>query len=126
MNDIRELMLKSLDGQLSQKEKNDLKVGLEGSEKLQKEMHDYELLRESLANTDFSFGKGFSDRIMQKLEKPQLDLFGSFKNIAISSAAAIALLLISVYFMDGSIDLDALYGIHGYSVEEEFYSFLNL
>lgn len=126
MNDIRELMLKSLDSQLSQKEKNDLKVGLEGSEKLQKEMRDYELLRESLANTDFSFGEGFSDRIMQNLEKPPLDLFGSFKNIAIYSAAAIALLLISVYFMDGSFDLDALYGIHGYSVEDEFYSFLNL
>lgn len=126
MNDIRELMLKSLDSQLSQKEKNDLKVGLEGSEKLQKEMHDYELLRESLANTDFSFGKGFSDMVLQNLEKSPLDLFGSFKNIAISSAAAIALLLISVYFMDGSFDLDAFYGIHGYSVEEEFYSFLNL
>lgn len=126
MNDIREMMLKSLDNQLTQKEQNDLKIALEDSETLRKEMDEYELIRKSLAGSDFSFGKGFSHNLMQKLEKPRLDLFGSFKNIAISSAAAIALLLISVYFMDGSVDLDALYGIHGYSVEEEFYSFLNL
>lgn len=126
MNDMRELMLKSLDSELTQEERNELKIALEGSEELRKEMKDYEAIRGSLASSDFSFDEGFSTRIMQKLVKPQLDLFGSFKNIAISSVAAIALLMISVYFMDGSLDLDALYGLEGYSVEEEFYSFLNL
>jgi len=125
MNDVRELMLKSLESTLTQDEQIKLKNALDTSEAMRKEMQDYELIRESLASSEPSFGEGFSNRVMQKLAKPQIDLFGSFKNIAISSVAAIALLMISVYFMDGSLDLDALYGIQGYSVEEEFYSFLN-
>jgi len=87
---------------------------------------DYDLISDTLANSDFRFKKGFSERVMQRLEQKKIDLFSSFKMVALTSAAAAVILIVSVYFIDGSLDLDALFGLHNYSAEEEFYSLLNI
>jgi len=86
---------------------------------------DHNLISDTLSNYNFRFKKGFSDRVIQRLEQKKLDLFSSFKMVALSSAAAVAILIFSVYLIDGSLDIDALFGLHNYSAEEEFYSLLN-
>lgn len=96
------------------------------AEKKLNEIQDYELINETLANLNFGFREGFSGRVMQKLENRQIDLFSSFKKVALTSVAAVAILIVSVYFTDGSLNLDALFGLHNYSAEEEFYSLLNI
>lgn len=125
MDEIRELILKSLSEDLNQTEKEKLGNALNNSEDLRKEMADYEKISNSLSGSDFAFNEGFSDRVMHKLKNSQIDLWGSFKSVALSSVAAIAILLISIYFIDGSLNLDSLFGLQGYSVEDEFYSLLN-
>jgi len=124
MYNIKELMLKSLDAELNDDEKFLLEEELAKSSSLRKEMEDYYSIREALQKDDFNFSDEFDEKLISKI-KPIYDLFGSFKKIALSSAVAIALLIISIYFMDGSININSLFGIHSYPVEEEFYSFLN-
>jgi len=91
-----------------------------------KEIEDYSLISEALSNSDFKFKEGFSDRLMQKLDKQNIDLFSRFKRIGYTAAAAVAILVVSVYFTDGSLSLDAFYGLQNYSAEQEFYSLLNI
>lgn len=125
MDEIRELMFKSLSEDLTQAEKEKLEDAINNSEDLKNEVADYEKIENSLSESDFTFKEGFSDRVMKKLNNSQIDLWGSFKNVALSSVAAIAILLISIYFIDGSINIDSIFGLQGYSVEDEFYSLLN-
>ena len=88
------------------------------------EVHDYEIINDALAGMDYSFSQGFTDRVMQRLDNRSVDLFSSFKKVALTSAAAVALLVMSVYFTDGSLSLDSLFGLQNYSAEQEFYSLL--
>lgn len=124
MDNIKELMLKSLDAELSDDEKILLKGELAKSSSLRKEMGDYSSIREALQSDDYDFSDEFDDKIIARI-KSVYDLFGSFKKIALSSAIAILLLIASIYLMDGSLNINSLFGIHSYPVEEEFYSFLN-
>lgn len=126
MDNVKQLLIKSLIEDLNDLEYVKLKKALESNEDLKKEFDDYNRIKTSLENTNYSFNNGFSKRVMHKIASIENDLWGSFKSIAISSAAAIVLILLSIYFIDGSLNLDAIFGLHGYSVEEEFYSFLNI
>ncbi len=124
MDNIKELMLQSLDAEISDDEKILLEEELAKSSSLRKEMEDYYSIREALQPEDYNFSDEFDDKLISRI-KPVYDLFGSFKKIALSSAVAIVLLIASIYFMDGTINVNSLFGIHSYPVEEEFYSFLN-
>ena len=86
---------------------------------------DYNLISDALADSDFRFKAGFSDRVMQKIVQQKIDLVSSFTKVALTSAAAVAILIGSVYFTDGSLNFDSLIGLQNYSAEQEFYSLLN-
>ncbi len=124
MDNIKELILKSLDAELSDDEKVLLEEELRKSSSLRKEMEEHIAIRETLQSVDYNFSTEFEDKLMSRI-KPVIDLFGSFKKIALSSAVAIALLIVSIYIMDGNININSLFGIHSYPIEDEFYSFLN-
>lgn len=124
MYNIKELMLKSLDAELNDDEKFLLEEELKKSSSLRKEMEDYYTIREALQQEDYNFSDEFDEKLISKI-RPVYDLFGSFKKIALSSAAAIVLLMLSIYIMDGTININSLFGLNSYPVEEEFYSFLN-
>ena len=124
MDDIRNIMLRSFDDELSIQDREILDDALLSSDELRKEYDEYLQMRELLSDTQFKFSKNFSQNVVEAIKKQRFDLYGSFKMIAFSSAAAILILFLSVYVMDGSINLDSLFGLHGYSVEDEFYSFL--
>ena len=69
----------------------------------------------------YDFDKGFSDAVLDRLFPLALKMKGeidfvrnmnfAFKSIAISGVAAIVLLLISIFLIDGSISFDSFLGL---------------
>lgn len=75
-----------------------------------------------LSDYNPKFKDGFSDRVIDSIEelgdhqKYSLSEFTNlFRWIALSGVAAIIVLLISIYTIDGSINLDAVFGIFNFS-----------
>lgn len=73
------------------------------------------------AGVIFDFDKGFSEAVLGRLFPLSLKVKGeidfvrnmnfAFKSIAISGVAAIILLMISIFLMDGSISFDSFLGL---------------
>jgi len=69
------------------------------------------------------FKEGFSERVMAKLDKPgiaavrEIDYIRSmniaFYRIALTGVAAIVLLLISIFLMEGSLSFNSFLGLSG-------------
>jgi hypothetical protein len=69
----------------------------------------------------YDFGKGFSDTVLDKIFPVALKvnreieylkyMHFAFKSIAISGVAAIVVLLISIFIMEGSISVNSLLGL---------------
>jgi hypothetical protein len=69
----------------------------------------------------FDFDKGFTDAVLEKIFPVTLkvkreieflkNMSFAFRSIAISGVAAIILLLISIFLMEGSISLDSFLGL---------------
>jgi len=130
MKDLKKLLLRSYDDELSQAEKDVLEKGLAESQELRDEQTAIETMRKTLGNFSPEFKTGFSDRVMQQVEnidfRTSIPIYSVFKRVALSGAAAIIALLISIYYTDGSLSLDALYGLYEYAPDEAAVSFFNL
>lgn len=130
MEDLKKLLLRSYDDELSTTEKEALEKGLLESRELRDEQAAIESLRETLGNFAPEFEAGFSDRVMQKMETEESgfthSVYSVFKRVALSGVAAIIVLLLSIYYTDGSLSLDALYGLYEYAPDEAAVSFFNL
>ena len=123
------LLIKSLDKDFSGKEKNQLDAALKGSVSLQEEKRKLEKIQSLLKEQDYSFKPSFVDRVMNKvsLQKGRKIIFPEFTNgfslvfkrVVISGAAAILILLMSIYFTRGSFSFDSLIGAD--SISEENY-----
>lgn len=74
------------------------------------------------------FSPEFEQRLMQKLATVELetlpDMIPVFRIFALSGVAAIGLLMIGLYFSNGSLNLDSLLGISGYTPDMGLLSFL--
>lgn len=130
MEDLKKLLLRSYDDNLSPTEKEALEKELLESQDLKNEQIAIESMRKTLGNFTPEFEAGFSDRVMQQVEnidfKTSIPIYSVFKRVALSGAAAIIALLISIYYTDGSLSLDALYGLYEYAPDEAAVSFFNL
>jgi len=130
MKDLKKLLLRSYDEELSSTEKEALEKGLAESQDLRNEKTTIESIRKMFGSVSPEFEAGFSERVMQKVEtiesKNSLPIYSIFKRVALSGAAAIVALLISIYYTDGSLSLDALYGLYEYAPDEAAVSFFNL
>lgn len=130
MEDLKKLLLRSYDDNLSPTEKEALEKELLESQDLKNEQVAIESMRKTLGNFTPEFEAGFSDRVMQQVEnidfKTSIPIYSVFKRVALSGAAAIIALLISIYYTDGSLSLDALYGLYEYAPDEAAVSFFNL
>ena len=130
MEKLKKLLLRSYDDELNPSEKEVLEKGIAESQELRDEQAAIETMRKTLGNFSPEFEAGFSDRVIQKLEitkfKTSLPIYSVFKRVALSGAAAIIAMLISIYYTDGSLSLDALYGLYEYAPDEAAVSFFNL
>ena len=124
MEKVREILLKSLDVEISAEEKSLLEKELAENKELSTELNDYVLIRKQMGKKKASFDEKWENNLIKRLE-PAYDMIKPFRNIAIAASIAILILLGSVYLMDGSINYDALFGLDSYPVEQDLYSLLN-
>lgn len=130
MDKLTELLLRSFDDQLSKEEQKSLDEGLAISEELRSEKESIIKMRQLLSNTDFKFDKGFADDVVENIMPAEKDFFIGFYNIfsrvALSGVAAIILFLVSIYFIDGSLNIETIQGIAEYTPGDEELSLLNI
>lgn len=128
-----DLLIRSLDDELNQQEREILKKALSDSDQLRKEKDQLVRMREVIGSEDYQFKHGFENRVMNRLNQPKngfgiefnfvKDLNRVFTRVAISGIAAIIILLISIYLTTGSVSLDSLSGAESYS-EDNVISYL--
>ncbi len=74
------------------------------------------------------FSQGFEENLMKRLASTEVDktadIIPIFRIFALSGVAAIGLLMIGLYFSNGSLNLDSLLGIGGYTPDMGLLSFL--
>jgi len=130
MEDLKKLLQRSYDDDLSASERKRLENGLANSEELRAERAEIESVRKVFGDFDPHFDADFSDRILQRIADHKADISPSFyaivRGITISGVAAIVALLISIYFVDGSLNVDAIYGVSEYAPDEAAIAFFNL
>ncbi len=113
---MKQLLLRSYDMPLNEKEKRQLQDELTQSEALRKEKERLDNMRTKIAAFDADFSIGFTERLVKYIAgESGFAFLAVFRTIALSGVAAIILVLITVYFMDGSLNLDSLLGINGYA-----------
>jgi len=116
MEDIKQLLLRSLDMPLNEEEKRKLQDGLMQSKALRKEKEDLDNMRTKIAAFDTDFSAGFTERLMQRVASERgFTFLAIFRAVALSGVAAIILVLLTIYFVDGSLNLNSLLGINGYT-----------
>lgn len=118
---LKELLIKSFDDELTEKENNELQKGFVDFPELLLEKEEISLLRNTIQNQKYTFNYGFSDRVMRKIEslstnKQNLqDYFTSqlsslFRWVAPIGIAAILLIVITIYFTQDSVYINAISG----------------
>jgi len=130
MEDLKKLLPRSFDDELNTAEKQRLEKGLAESPELRDEQAAIASMRKTIAGFSPEFESGFSDRLMQQLETMESgfspSVYSIFRRVALSGVAAIFILLFSIYYTDGSLSLDALYGLYEYAPDEAAVSFFNM
>ncbi len=132
MENIKEILLKSFDAELTVQERKLLDDALQHSEELRKEKQEIEQIRNLLAGRGASFESGFAIRVTDRLEaetakSPKIiEMYSVFKRVALVGIAAIIALLITIYYIDGSLTPDAVLGISSYSPDGAELSVINL
>jgi len=121
------LLVRSLDDDLSKEEKKQLEIAIEKSENLRKEKEKLLKLKALVEKQEYKFKPFFAGRVMNKIEQQKdkkvifpdfLNGFSvAFKRVVLSGAAAILLLIFSIYFSEGSFSFNSLLGVDSLSNE---------
>lgn len=127
MKYIRKLLIRSFEEDLSSDEQQRLTEALQQNEALREEQKQIADLRDRLSGYKPQFSGNFADSVLSKTTQKATkdDFVVLFKRIALTGAAAIAALLLTIYFTEGSFDLNTLYGLSEYTPDEELFTFLN-
>ncbi len=84
-----------------------------------------------LPNYKPSFKEGFSKRVMERINDVDAEIYylheyGSYLLwVTLSGVAAILLLLMVIYYNDGTLQSDAIFGILDYSPDDPYLASLN-
>lgn len=116
MEDVKQLLLRSYDMPLNKEEKRYLHDELTQSEVLKEEKKKLDKMRTKIAAFETDFSTGFTEKLMQRIAgESGFTFLTVFRTVALSGVAAIILVLLTVYFVDGSLNLDSLLGLNGYA-----------
>lgn len=124
-NQAYELLLRSMDTRLEPEEQLLLEQALAQSESLRTEQEKLRTMRELTGSQTYRFKPFFAGRVMNRLlEQAYGRVMGVpilpsvFKQIAIPALALVVILLMGVYFMDGSLTIDSVVGTSGLSLSD--------
>lgn len=130
MDSLRNLLYRSFDDELNLHEQKALDEAMSQSEDLRKEKESIEVMRGILSEDQARFSDGFADRVVSKVEEQNnlfvVGLYNLFKRYALTGVAAIIIFLMSIYFIDGSLDEDSIYGMTSYVPEEVDFTFFDV
>lgn len=117
---LKKLLYRSFDTELKKKDRLGLQKGMEQYPELVGEKDALSNLRSRLTHQDYSFSEGFESQLMDKIRMAgetlnRFTIKPTFRAVALSGMAAIIVVLISVYFFDGSLTIESLMGINGYN-----------
>jgi hypothetical protein len=127
MKTTKELLFQSYDRELTADEQRLLDTALESYVSLRQEKEELENLRVLFSDYQPEFSEDFQQNILDRIyhsAKPN-EFFQLFKAVALSGVAAILLILLTIYFTDGSLNIDAIYGLSNYTPDEELFTYLN-
>lgn len=129
MEELIELLHRSYDEKLEPDAQKRLDKALSELPELMEEKENIERARNMLSSFEGSFDTGFAERVMESVKeiKGNLEngLYRLFTRVALSGVAAIVILLLSVYFIDGAISVDTILGIDEYTAEEAMFTYLS-
>jgi len=130
---LLDLLIRSLDHDLSEEDQVKLENALADSKDLRKEKEQLIRMRKLIATQNLQFDHSFTQRVMSRINQEKKrriiefdfmkDLNRVFTRVAISGVAAIVILLLTIYLTAGSFSLDTLSGTESYS-EENIISYL--
>ncbi|OWY20657.1 hypothetical protein C7N43_00205 [Sphingobacteriales bacterium UPWRP_1] len=136
--ELYNLLLRSLDAELSPHEAQQLQTALENNEALRIQQQQMLQMRALLAGQQYHFNPGFEDRVMDAINQLQTEgnsrqvdfgtaLTLTFRRIALSGVAAILVLLFITYLNYQSLSLNAITGIENLNPEDvELYYIVDL
>ncbi len=122
-NHILDLLLRSLDTELSRTETERLEQALQESEVLREEKNRLLAMREQLGAWSASDDPSFADRVMVKLgKKAEEDLSAViirlFPRVAAACVLILAVALGTIYVTEGSLMLDTIIGVNEVVLED--------
>ena len=119
--EMYDLLIRSMNEQLTAEENKKLQQALKGSSELREEKIKLNKVGKLLSSRNYSFSDGFRNRVMQAVSDEKkgkvisIDFTRSFTSmfnrIAVAGVAAILLLVISLYISHGSLNVNTLTGI---------------
>lgn len=122
-NNIVDLLLRSLDAELSQAEAEKLEQALQDSEALRREKTRLLAMRQQLEAWSIPEDQTFTDRVMAKLgKKAEEDLSAViirlFPRVAAACVLILAVALGTIYITEGSLMLDTIIGVNEVVLED--------
>ena len=115
------LLVRSMNDQLTAEEEKQLQQALKGSSELRDEKIKFNNVRKLISSRNHSFSDGFHSRVMQAVSNEKkgkvisMDFTRSFTSmfnrIAVAGVAVIALLIISLYISHGSLNVNTFTGV---------------
>ena len=119
--EMYDLLIRSMDGQLTAEEERQLQQALKGSSELREEKIKLSKVGKLLSSRNHSFSDGFHNRVMQAVSDEKkgkvmsIDFTRSFTSmfnrIAVAGVAVIVLLVISLYISHGSLNINTFTGV---------------
>jgi len=122
-NPMLDLLYRSFDSTLSDKEKMQLEEAMQKNPGLKDEARQIQMMRDDIKqNIKPQFEPLFADRVLFRLQDSEDDfltgLLWSFKRVAIVSAAAAVLLVVSNFITSGELSFDSILGLQQLTLEE--------
>ena len=119
--EMYDLLIRSMNDQLTAEENKKLQQALKGSSELREEKIKLNKVGKLLSSRNYSFSDGFRNRVMQAVSDEKKgkvisidftrNFTSMFNRIAVAGVAAILLLVISLYISHGSLNVNTLTGI---------------
>ena len=119
--EMYDLLIRSMNEQLTAEEDKQLQQALKGSSELREEKIKLNKVGKLISSRNYSFSDGFHNRVMQAVSDEKkgkvisMDFTRSFTSmfnrVAVAGVAAIALLVISLYISHGSLNINTITGV---------------
>ncbi|MBA7591981.1 hypothetical protein ES708_34152 [subsurface metagenome] len=119
--EMYDLLIRSMNDQLTAEEDKQLQQALKGSSELREEKIKLNKVGKLVSSRNYSFSDGFRNRVMQAVGDEKRgkvismdftrNFTSMFNRIAVAGVAVIVLLVISLYISHGSLNVNTITGV---------------